>query len=150
MIAADIHAALMELFPPGGFAYIKELRAGTGYSKESCRYLDAWVIGCFPSTGLTRFGIEIKVNRSDFVKELKNPFKRDSALRLCNEFYFAAPAGLISVQDLPKECGLIEVAEGKARFVEEAEFREINPATWPFVASLARRADLRNGLEGMK
>src|SRR5580765_8013259 len=124
-----IHQALMKLFPVGAFAYIPEFRAGTGFSTDSNRYLDAWVIGCFPSSGLVRTGIEIKVSRSDFLREIKNPMKRDSALRLCNEFYFATPTGLIFENELPDECGLIEVEGFSATIRHKAPYRETPCAT---------------------
>lgn len=146
MNSAAIHKALRELYPPGAHAYIQEFRAGTGYSDSSNRYLDAWIISCFPSSGLVRTAIEIKISRSDFTRELKQPMKRDSALRLCNEFYFAAPKNLIGESELPDEAGLIEVdpLTGKATVKHDAPYRETSPATWAFVASLARRmADYR-------
>lgn len=143
MTSADIHKALESFFTAlsGGIVYIREFRAGTGYASGSERYLDGWAIGCYPSSGMVKTAIEIKVSRSDFCRELKKPFKRDSALRISNEFYFAAPAGLIKEAELPEECGLIEVAEdGIARIAVDAPYRECPVATWPFVASLARRA----------
>jgi hypothetical protein len=90
---------------------------------------------------MVRTGIEIKVSRSDFMREMKKPIKRDAALRLCNQYYFAAPKGLLVEADLPDESGLIEIdpLTGKAAVTAEAPFRETGVATWAFVASLARR-----------
>lgn len=142
--STDIHKALRELFASqgDGAAYVPEFRAGTGYSAQSSRYLDAWVIGCYPSSGMVKTAVEIKISRSDFTRELKQPMKRDSALRISNLFYFAAPKGLIAEKDLPDECGLIEVnlATGKAEITVEAPYRECGVPSWVFVASLARRA----------
>lgn len=152
MTSDDIHSALRVLFNVGGHetVYFKEFRAGTGYAPGSERYLDAWVMDTFPSSGMTKTAIEIKVSRSDFLREKKSPMKRDSALRISNHFYFCAPAGLLTVRDLPDECGLIEVVESfdgdltkpifTARFAVDAPFRECPGASWLFVASLARRA----------
>ena len=139
----QIHKALREMYQAvgDGSVYIEEFRAGTGYAPGSERYLDAWVIGCYPSSGLVKTAIEIKVSRSDFGREIRNPSKRDSALRISNLFYFAAPKGLITEKDLPDDCGLIEVdSEGKASVAIEAPFREVGVPSWVFVASLARRA----------
>lgn len=140
MTAEQIHESLRKMYPVGEFAYIKEFRAGTGYSDSSNRYFDAWIMCCYPSGGLCRTAIEIKISRSDFKREIKQPMKRDSALRLCNEFYFAAPLGLIGESELPEEAGLIEIgADGIAKIAHKAPFRETGVATWAFVASLARR-----------
>jgi len=139
MTAYDIHAALIVLFRTGSFAYVKEFRAGTGYT-ETPRYLDAWLMQTHPSKPMLVVGIEIKISRSDWNAEIKRPMKRDPAMRITNEFYFATPAGLVTEEELPAEAGLIEVDElGVASFKVRAPHREFIP-TLPFVASLARRA----------
>jgi hypothetical protein len=141
--ANDIHKALRSYYAArnDGSIYIEEFRAGTGYAPGSERYLDAWVMGTFPSSGLVKTAIEIKISRSDFAREIRKHTKRDSALRISNLFYFAAPVGLIKPSELPVEVGLIEIDEaGMVRIVEEAPYRECERASWVFVASLARRA----------
>ena len=142
MNASAIHDALKAMFNGGAFAYLKEFRAGTGYAAGSERYLDAYIVECYPSSPMRRIAIEIKVSRSDFASEIKKPLKRDPAMRISNQFYFAAPAGLLKVAELPAECGLIEVADGRALIVEEAPVREAT-ISLPLFASLARRADNR-------
>lgn len=148
MTSADIHKALREFFAKQGegAVYLEEFRAGTGYAPGSERYLDAWVMGTYPSSGLVKTAIEIKISRSDFAREMRKPMKRDSALRISNLYYFAAPAGIISEKDLPEEAGLIEVGpDGLARVSVAAPYRECPVASWVFVASLARRAQSRIG-----
>jgi hypothetical protein len=143
MTSADIHKALRAYYDSkcDGSIYLAEFRAGTGYEPGSQRYLDAWVIGTFPSSGLVKTAIEIKVSRSDFTREIRKPIKRDSALRISNLFYFAAPKGLISPTELPTEVGLLEVDDsGAVTVAEQAPYRECDRASWVFVASLARRA----------
>lgn len=140
MTATDIHRALMaSLFESPMWVYIREFRAGTGWAESANRYLDAWAIQSWPSTGMGVVAIEIKVSRSDWQRELGKPRKRDAALRISNRFYFAAPAGLIHENEVPEECGLIEVlgSMGDAQIKIEAPWRD-NLPTWPFVASLAR------------
>lgn len=142
MDSQQIHKALREMYSGGDWAYVSEFRAGTGFSSSSERYLDAWIMGCYPSGGLIKIAIEIKVSRSDFRGEIRNPVKRDPALRISNLFYFATPKGLVKESEVPEECGLIEVdpATGKAVVVIEAPYREVGFPSWVFVASLARRA----------
>src|ERR1035441_1787231 len=100
VIAADIHAALQKMPGIFGNPYLKEFRAGTGLGAGSERYLDAWTIQPYPSLPLVRTAIEIKVTRGDFTKEKRRPMKRDAAMRIANEFYFAAPKGLLTESDL--------------------------------------------------
>jgi hypothetical protein len=40
-------------------------------------------------------GYEVKVDRGDYRSELRKPEKRQHALTICNEFYFAVPRGLL-------------------------------------------------------
>ncbi|MDV2503056.1 MAG: hypothetical protein RX318_03805 [bacterium] len=42
---------------------------------------------------------------------MKQPWKRQGALNISNEFYFAAPKGLINSDELPSEVGLIEFVD---------------------------------------
>ena len=48
-------------------------------------------------------GYEVKVSRGDLRRELLEPGKRARARRLCNEFYFAVPSGLLSAEELAYE-----------------------------------------------
>ena len=134
------------------WAFFSELRAGTGYStydykkKEKKPFnpeqrFDAWAINLFPSKKHERISYEIKVSRSDFLHEIKNPKKREQALSLSNYFYFAVPKGLVSVNEIPEECGLIEVGENlNTRIKKKAPYRETDNIRWQFLCSIARRA----------
>jgi hypothetical protein len=48
---------------------------------------------------------EVKASRSDFQQEILTE-KWRSYLPFCHYFFFAAPAGLIKIEELPKGCGL--------------------------------------------
>jgi hypothetical protein len=147
MTSQDVHVALQKRFE--GWPYIKEFRAGTGLGAGSERYLDAFTMQPFPSLPMTSIAIEIKVTRGDFTKEKRRPMKRDAALRISNQFYFAAPKGLLVEDEIPIEAGLIEVSEeGVAEITTDAPYRDALP-TWPFVASLARKIyELQAQLQG--
>lgn len=152
MTAPEIHKALRtSLYGPRDYVYITEFRAGTGLGASFERYLDAWVMNPFPSTPMKRIAIEIKVSRNDFNKEKRNWMKRDAAMRICNQFYFAAPEGMLREDEIPEECGLIEISKsGTAKITIEAPHRD-NLPTWPLVASLMRRIEeLEEQIEGNK
>lgn len=48
-------------------------------------------------------GYEVKVSRSDMRRELLEPGKRYRARRICHEFYFAVPKGLLKEEELSYE-----------------------------------------------
>ena len=126
---------------------LPELRIGTGFGKDAEQRLDLWAINVWPSEHLRRIAFEIKVSRPDFLAELRQPAKRRRALLLSNEFYFAAPAGLIAVSELPLEAGLMEITkDGYAHAKVAAPWRDTPAPSWRFFAAVARRlsADARN------
>lgn len=57
-----------------------------------------------------RHGYEVKASRSDFLHELKHPEKRAPAMQLVDFFWFAAPWGVIAPQEVPANCGLLQLA----------------------------------------
>jgi hypothetical protein len=131
--------------------FIPEMRIGTGNGAYADQRIDAWVMTLWHSKNFTRISYEIKVSRSDFNKEIKNPVKRKMALLFSDYFYFVAPKGLLKPEEIPPECGLKEVSHAEPdkirhsygglviKTVIKAPKRESQPPNWRFVASLARR-----------
>src|SRR5271165_406458 len=74
----------------------EELRMGTGFAGQgngnSGQAIDYWVFDTWSHH--QRIAYEIKVSRSDFLKELKNPLKRRAALSISNYFYFVRVKGI--------------------------------------------------------
>lgn len=76
--------------------------------------------------------IEIKISKSDFKADFNKEVKRgllkhdilvdEKYTYKPNKFYFAAPKGLIDISDIPREYGLIEVANNRTRLIREAKF----------------------------
>lgn len=143
--------ALRRRHPEKEWAFFEELRAGTGWgtvrwgrddkgNHNPEQRFDAWAINLYPSKNFLRIVYEIKVSRSDFLREIKHPEKRSQALAMSNQFYFVAPVGLIKPDELPPEAGLIEVKdEWESRMKVKAPVREAEGPTWQFFASIARR-----------
>ena len=124
------------------WAFIVELRTGTGHGHWSDKYIDLFAINCYPSKGNHKIAFEIKTSRSDFLREMKKPLKRHPALMISNQFYFAAPKGMLKHEEIPQEAGLVEVGtEGAVVITVAAPVREAYPPTWPLVASIARRVN---------
>lgn len=102
--------------PVGAWAFFDEFIPGIGYaSTGSDTRLDGWAMNVWPSNGYRTIAYEIKVSRSDFLREMKDPGKREWALTFTDEFYFVAPRHLIDPKELPDDCGLIEVTRVTVR-----------------------------------
>jgi hypothetical protein len=147
MTAKEITELLRQRYSPPEWAFFSELRVGTGYAgggqnqvKNPEQRLDGWAINCWPSKGFTTIAFEIKVSRSDFLSEIANPDKRQQAIALSNEFYFVVPDGLVQVEEIPEECGLMVAKESSLRIAKRSDINKEPLLNWHFMASIARRS----------
>lgn len=139
---AHITKTVKNSMDPREWAVFEELRIGGGTKKEDSQRLDLWAINYYPSKGNKTRCVEVKASRSDFFNEIKKPIKRRAGLRLSHEFYFATPPGLVQIEEVPVECGLMEVLEdGTVNVVIKAPVRSIMPPNYNFVSSILRRLD---------
>ena len=80
-----------------------------------------------------RIGFEIKISRSDFLKEIKQPEKRKKLVDLTNRFYFVAPERMLNKEEIPEDCGLIEISPyggGNWRKIEGYKVKTKKIALW--------------------
>lgn len=139
MTSADIRAALRARFTSPEWAIFFEVGDGTGAQHR--RWADAVAMNLWPSRGLSINGFEIKVSRSDWRSELKNPAKSEPVQRYCDYWWIVAPAGIVPKEELPDTWGLFEVSpSGKIKQVVAAPKLAPKPVTRPFMAALLRRA----------
>ncbi len=138
--ACEIGQFLRSKYPAPEWVFFEEVRLGTGYGRDVEQRIDAWAMNTWPSKGFLKIAFEIKVYRSDFLREMVDPYKRKPALAVSNQFYFVGPKGLMSKHEMPDECGLMEVLpDGTIRTAKAAPERKSSDPTWSFLASLARR-----------
>ena len=156
MVETSLHANKSE------WVFFRELRVGTGRRGHSLQRLDAFALNCFPHFGMKRVCYEIKTSRADFLCEMKQPLKRRIGMHFSNEFFFVTPAGMLALDEVPTECGLIEVGrattdDSKRLIRGHQGFFQINPGdgcycmvsvaapwrdtpapTWQFAAAMLR------------
>lgn len=148
-----IEEALRQKYPSPAWVYMPELRCGPAANahndKESIdnrRRMDGFAMSMHPNKNLKRIGFEIKVTRMDFLREMNGDSeKRMPAMSLTNEFYYVVPKGMVKVDEIPKDCGLMEYhpyPDDFVKIVKRAQVRDSQPPTWEFVASLLRRHDI--------
>ncbi len=141
MTAAAIQALLKDRFPSPEFAVLPEVRSSTGFSTGT-RFADALVMSCFPSRGLDLFGFEIKVIRSDWLRELKKPDKAEAIAQFCDFWFVVAPDdSIVQRGELPTNWGLLTVGKnGKLQQVKDAVRLTPKNITRTFLASILRSA----------
>lgn len=91
---------------PNGFqshVVLEQVPDGTGMHLG--HWVDAVVFSLWESKGFTRSAFEVKVSRSDFLRELQNPLKHKWALECFHEFWFVAPQDVIQIDELPPSIG---------------------------------------------
>ena len=136
---AMVAAVLQKKWGKPEYAFLRQVRNTTGYGPR-IRTADAIAMGLWPSRGLYLHGFEIKVSRSDWAHELKQPAKAEEMARYCHFWWLAVPDGSI-VQDgeLPNPWGLVEVGSGTPKILKQAPFTEHPQApTLSLFASLMR------------
>lgn len=114
---------------------------------EEWQRIDLFAIYCWSEKRYQRVAVEVKTSRPDFLSEIRRPSKRQRALDLSHEFYFATPKGLVAPHEIPAECGLIEVQpNGRTRVVVKAPLRQPRPLRMSEVISLVRKPLYRGGI----
>jgi hypothetical protein len=136
--SAPIYAALKLRFAAPEWALMFEVANGTG--SHIRRYADAVAMNLFPSRGLELHGVEIKVSRGDWQRELKNPAKAETIFQYCDRWWIAAPEGIVAQAELPPTWGLLELKGDKLRQIIAAPRLEPKPLTRPFIAAMMRRS----------
>jgi hypothetical protein len=128
-----------------GFRLVEQVADHTGF--RASRWLDAMAFGLWPSRGLEIHGIEVKVSRADFRREIEAPAKADATASRCDRFWIAAPAGIVDplhLESLAPAWGLLEVVEDRAgkrtvRTTKKAERTDAKPVDRDFLAAVLRR-----------
>lgn len=108
------------------------------------RRCDLLRLGIWPSRGHRIVVHELKVSRSDWLRELDDPAKAEAWWPYCHEFWIAAPNGIVDLSELPDGWGLM-VPPANAR---SRRFRVLRPAavkkpnlTVELLVEIVRRAD---------
>ncbi|WP_155754587.1 hypothetical protein [Burkholderia stagnalis] len=139
MKTADVKAALRARFGAPEWALFFEVGDATGTRQN--RWADAVAMNLYPSRGTEVHGFEIKVSRSDWLRELKSPAKSAPVQRYCDRWWVIAPDGVIVEGELPPTWGRYEVQpSGKLRQVVAAPKLETELIDRAFVAAMLRRA----------
>lgn len=140
LTAADVRACIQSHFGTGGerYAVLYEVRNGTAWKAN--RSVDAMVMSLWPSLGMELWGMEIKVSRSDWLKELKNPGKASEMFERFDRWFLVAPEHVVKPREIPPTWGYLIPEKGKLRTAREAALnKKPKPIDRHFLAALMRR-----------
>jgi hypothetical protein len=141
--AAAIREALERHYRKPGAPRDGEILIPEVSAPGSTRRADLVRIGMWASRGTGIDVHEIKISRSDWLRELDEPAKAEAWWPYCNRFWVTAPAGIVKSAELPEGWGLMEFPASGRRFkivVKPATRTDIR-LTVPLLVELLRRAD---------
>lgn len=145
---------LFEGFAPPRYVLLPHVRNSTGYSGQ-IRTADAVALGMWPSDGMALIGFELKSSRSDWLRELAQPAKREEIGKFCDQWIVVAGGpGIVRISELPAGVGLLEAVpkgsrDGLFEAADDVSLRMVvqpvdNPVpesvSRPFLAAAVRRA----------
>jgi len=142
--------ALFKYFSSDDWACFDQLRLGSGHDCE--RTIDFFAIHVHPSKKHQTLAIEIKISKSDFLRDKCNPDKRLAAMTLCDQFIYAAPKGLLACTEMPKLTALWEYDPETDQMLDRphwpsAKVSKLVVPSMSFVASVLRRQCRKESLE---
>lgn len=136
MTTSDLRAMISVSFPAASYATMWEVADSTGAGAG--RHADAVIASLWPSRGLTLEGIEIKVSRGDWLRELKNPEKAEPIFRFCDYWTIVAAPGVVMDGELPPTWGLMVPKANKLVRKVRSPRLEPKQISRPFLAALLR------------
>lgn len=129
MTAQDILDALIAAY--GNTIWATELSFFNGK-----RRIDFWTLHPHPSKKFLATAYEIKISRSDFVKD--GAAKQAGALKYSDQFYYVTSPGLVKKEELPDWAGLQEWNGERFRTILRAPLRTKADPDWAFIVALLR------------
>jgi len=135
--AADVRAALSNRYRAPEWATFFEVADSTG--ARATRSADAIAMSLYPSRGLRLHGFEIKVSRSDWLHEIKQPDKSVAIQRFCDHWWIVTPPDIVHEDELPPTWGHLVLKGNGFNCAVKAPILERDQWEPGFLAALLRR-----------
>jgi len=141
MTENDVLSVLEVRYPAPAWAFFPFFRNQTGYQYR-LRTADAIAMSLYPSRGLDVYGFEVKVDRGDWLRELRSPEKAEETFKGVDFVIIVAPHAVVQKGEVPAKWGFAIVNGTKLRHVKPAERLIPESANFSraFVASIMRRS----------
>lgn len=119
------------------FVCAEHVRSHAGF--DARRTCDFMAQDCWPGPGLHLHGHEVKVSRSDWLRELADPSKAEEFRRYCDRWWLVVPDQAIVRDDIPDGWGLIAPDQsGRLRAVKPAPILSPEPMPRTLRAAILR------------
>jgi hypothetical protein len=136
--AAEMRRRLAARYPTPQWAYFDEVRDASGF--RASRSADGVAFDTYQGHAI--HGFEIKVDRADWLRELKQPGKCEAVAQHCDFWWIVAAPNVVRAGELPPQWGLLLPNGDGLRVEKRAPQREGVSDRLPrsLVALLFRRA----------
>lgn len=139
---ADVLTALYAHYRKPGEEFSGEILIAEPQSPTGQRRCDLLRVGMWQSRGTGIDVHEIKVSRSDWLRELDSPAKAEAWWPYCSRFWITAPPGIVIPGELPEGWGLMELPSSGRRFRVKVPAASKKPElTVSLLIELLRRSD---------
>jgi hypothetical protein len=148
MRTQELRQLMRRHFRPNGWAVFEEVRSETGWTQgKTTRSADMIALGLWRSKGISLHGFELKVSRSDWLREKVDPEKSEPFRKFVDRWWIVAgDENIVRPGELPAGWGLIvpniDALTGKTvglRYAYRAKLLKAEPLDRLFVAALVRR-----------
>lgn len=121
-----------------GLRYVcaEKVRNRAGF--DATRTADFVAMDVWPSKGLLLHGHEVKVTRSDWLRELADPSKAEAFMRYLDRWWLVVPHMRVVRDDLPDQWGLMVRRGAGLAVVHQAPALTPEPIPRTLLASLMR------------
>ena len=135
----EVNDLLRTKFNNTEYAYLEEVRDSAGF--HASRSCDAVTIGLWPSRGNFITGYEVKISRTDWLKEYKSPEKAEAIFQYCDFFYLVAGSEeIFKIEEVPLTWGIYVVRGKRLILIREAPKLSPKPVAPTFLGAMFKRA----------
>lgn len=143
MTTEELLNKLSKKYPSPQYSFLSQVRNTTGLSQQ-VRTADALALSLWPSRGNHLIGFELKISRSDWLHEWKNPAKAEAIAQFCDMFYLViADLSIVDISEVPKTWGIMVYSPTKKAVttLREAPLLEALPISRSFLCGFMRNVD---------
>lgn len=145
MDSNEVIARLRKRYGAPEYAFFTEVGDRTGGRTRSA---DGIALSLWPSRGIELHGFEVKVDRRDWLRELKDPAKADVIAKYCSKWWLVVgDAKIVADGELPPMWGLMVPHGDGLKVVKDAPPIEAQPLGLPFVGALVRAIHTQSASE---
>lgn len=139
----QVMQALRNKYDDDGYSYAFLEQVGNDTGWKCNRHADAIAVSLWKSRGLAITGFEVKVSRTDWLKELKNPGKAEPIAQYCHQWYLVVgDESIVNLGELPMNWGLmIPHTKTSLKVVKTAVInKNPKPINMSFLCAILRQA----------